>query len=400
MNKVPEGWKSTQIGEVAHFKSGGTPSKSRSDFWGGEYPWVSGKDLKQHYLTTSIDTLAEEGFSNANKAPEGSSLILVRGMTLLKDFPVGYATRELSFNQDIKALVPVKGIDGLYLSYLLVANKNLIQQLVSTAGHGTGRLDTESIKSFPVNIPAETHEQQKIAKILSTWDKATSTTEQLISNSQQQKKSLMKKLLTGTIRFKEFIEPWMQVKLSDVSTMNSGGTPLSSVAKYYDGDIPWVSIADMTKHGKWISKTQKNITTLGLENSAARLYPKYTILYAMYASIGECSIANTELASSQAILGIQTAKELNYLYLYYYLSSLKEKIKLQGQQGTQANLNAGMVKAFELKLPPLTEQQKIAQVLTAADREIELLQQKLAGLKQEKQALMQQLLTGKRRVVV
>src|SRR5699024_3884684 len=136
----------------------------------------------------------------------------------------------------------------------------------------------------------------------------------------------------------------------------------------------------------------------GLENSSARIYPKNSILYAMYASIGECSIAKVPLSSSQAILGIRPKDSLDYEYLYFFLSSLKEKIKLQGQQGTQSNLNAGMVKDFTIKLPSMDEQQKIAAVLNSVDQKISTLQQKLGTLKQEKQALMQQLLTGKRRV--
>ncbi|HBW8935034.1 TPA: restriction endonuclease subunit S, partial [Klebsiella pneumoniae] len=137
-----------------------------------------------------------------------------------------------------------------------------------------------------------------------------------------------------------------------------------------------------------------------LNSSSARIYPKNSVLYAMYASIGECSIAAVNLTSSQAILGIRPKDCLNYEFLYFYLTSLKEKIKLQGQQGTQSNLNAGMVKEFELDLPSIREQQKIAAVLSAADAEISTLEKKLACLRDEKKALMQQLLTGKRRVKV
>ncbi|WP_305812928.1 restriction endonuclease subunit S [Photobacterium leiognathi] len=249
-------------------------------------------------------------------------------------------------------------------------------------------------------------EQRKIAQILSTWDRGIATTEKLIDASKQQKKALMQQLLTGKKRLvdpetgKTFEGEWEEVKLGDVAAMNSGGTPKSSVSKYYDGIHPWVSIADMTKHGKWISKTEKSLTDEGISNSSARLYPKGTVLYAMYASIGECSISTVELCSSQAILGIRPKDNLINIYLYYYLVNLKEKIILTGQQGTQSNLNAGMVKGFNIKLPTVVEQQKIASVLTAADKEIELLETKLAHLKQEKKALMQQLLTGKRRVQV
>lgn len=248
-----------------------------------------------------------------------------------------------------------------------------------------------------INVPP-LPEQKKIAKILSTWDKAIITTEKLLANSEQQKKALMQQLLTGRRRFPGFSEKWENVRLGNVADMNSGGTPKSSKAEYYEGDIPWVSIADMTQHGKYIVKTKRNITLLGLKNSSAKLYPENTVLYAMYASIGECSIAKIKLTSSQAILGIRPKSELNNFYLYFYLSSLKNKIKLQGQQGTQSNLNAEMVKNFRFKLPLLHEQTKIVAMLTVSDQEIETLQQKLRYLKQEKKALMQQLLTGKRRV--
>ncbi|MBX4611123.1 restriction endonuclease subunit S, partial [Klebsiella variicola] len=257
---------------------------------------------------------------------------------------------------------------------------------------------------WPFNIPPLS-EQKRIVKILSTWDKAISVTEKLLANSQQQKKALIQQLLTGKKRLLDenglrFSGVWKRVKLGAIADMNSGGTPKSTVEEYYGGNIPWVSISDMTSNGKWIATTEKYLTEFGLNSSSARIYPKNSVLYAMYASIGECSIAAVNLTSSQAILGIRPKDCLNYEFLYFYLASLKGKIKLQGQQGTQSNLNAGMVKKFELDLPSIKEQQKIAIVLSAADAEISTLEKKLACLKDEKKALMQQLLTGKRRVKV
>ena len=212
---VPNGWAATEIGNLATFKSGGTPSKANSDYWGGDYPWISGKDLKQHYLASSIDTLTKTGFESTNVAPIGASLVLVRGMTLLKDFPVGFATRPLAFNQDIKALIPNEDVDGLFLSYLLVAHKEEIRQLVSTAGHGTGRLETERIRSFPVKVPTAL-EQKQIAQILSTWDHAIATTERLLDLARQQKKALMQQLLTGKKRFPRFEGEWRYVQFGKV----------------------------------------------------------------------------------------------------------------------------------------------------------------------------------------
>lgn len=288
--------------------------------------------------------------------------------------------------------------------YQLASEKILNRVNALSKGSTFKEISLEELRKVKV-LCAPLPEQKKIAKILSTWDKAISTTEQLLANSQQQKKALMQQLLTGKKRLLDkngvrFSGEWKKVRLGTVADMNSGGTPKSNIKEYYGGNIPWVSIADMTKQGKWISSTEKNLTELGLENSSARIYPKNSVLYAMYASIGECSIAQVPLSSSQAILGIRPKSELNFEFLYFFLTSLKGEIKLQGQQGTQSNLNAGMVKDFLLYLPEMEEQKKIATVLSTADQEITALQQKLAALKQEKKALMQQLLTGKRRVKV
>ncbi|MER0433901.1 MULTISPECIES: restriction endonuclease subunit S [Aeromonas] len=288
--------------------------------------------------------------------------------------------------------------------YQLASEKILNRINALSKGSTFKEISLEELRKVKV-LCAPLPEQKKIAKILSTWDRAISNTEQLLANSQQQKKALMQQLLTGKKRLLDkngvrFSGEWKKVTLDSVADMNSGGTPKSSIEEYYGGDIPWVSIADMTKHGKWISSTERNISELGLANSSARLYPENTILYAMYASIGECSIAKVPLCSSQAILGIRPKKSLYFEFLYFFLVSLKDEIKLQGQQGTQANLNAGMVKGFSLRLPCIEEQQKIADVLSTTDQEIAALQQKLDALKQEKKALMQQLLTGKRRVKV
>lgn len=314
--------------------------------------------------------------------------------------------QKVCMGQRMVMLRPKKDVtDPVFLSLILNTERTKADIARLSIGSTVSRINIADIKKLKVSSPPLS-EQRKIAKILSTWDKVIATTEKLIETSKQQKKALMQQLLTGKKRLvnpetgKAFEEEWEEVKLGDVAAMNSGGTPKSSVNEYYDGKHPWVSIADMTKHGKWISKTEKSLTDEGIANSSARLYPKGTVLYAMYASIGECSIATVELCSSQAILGIRPQNRLLNLFLYYYLNNLKEQIVLMGQQGTQSNLNAGMVKGFVIKLPPIEEQQKIASVLTAADKEIEVLEAKLANFKQEKKALMQQLLTGKRRVKV
>jgi type I restriction enzyme S subunit len=400
---VPDGWRVLELGELAKFTSGGTPSKSNESYWGGNHPWISGKDLKQHYLSTSIDSLTDEGFSSANKAPAGSTLVLVRGMTLLKDFPVGFATKPLAFNQDLKALIPEKNVDGLFLSFLLAGNKEKIRQLVSTAGHGTGRLDTESLKAFPVLTPKPL-EQKKIAKILSTWDQAITTTEQILKSSRQQKKALMQQLLIGKRRLSGYQRPWTMFKLeqlfSRVTTKNTEiNTNVVTISAQHglirQEDFFNKTIASeildnyfLLKKGQFAyNKSYSN----GYPMGAIKRLNKYekgvvTTLYICFEASNETK-CNPE-----------------FFEHYFESGRLNNGLSKIANEGGRAHglLNVKPSDFFGLTVfvPEVAEQKAIATVLNTADQEIQTLQIKLSSLRDQKKSLMQQLLTGKRRVKV
>ncbi len=400
---VPKGWSEHTLDDLALVERGKFSVRPRNDprYYGGDMPFVQTGDVTSSgtYLKSFSQTLNENGVGVSKVFPKNTILITIAaniGDTAITTF-------EVACPDSVVAIQPYKHVADVYWlkKYLETRKTDLDAQSTQNAQKN---INLQVLKPLLILTPPYA-EQKKIAKILSTWDNAISVTEKLLANSQQQKKALMQQLLTGKKRLLDengvrFSGEWKRVKLGAIADMNSGGTPKSTVEEYYGGNIPWVSISDMTSNGKWIATTEKYLTELGLNSSSARIYPKNSVLYAMYASIGECSIAAVNLTSSQAILGIRPKDCLNYEFLYFYLTSLKEKIKLQGQQGTQSNLNAGMVKEFELDLPSIREQQKIAAVLSAADAEISTLEKKLACLRDEKKALMQQLLTGKRRVKV
>lgn len=207
-------------------------------------------------------------------------------------------------------------------------------------------------------------EQRAIAAALSDVDALLGGLERLIAKKRDLKQAAMQQLLTGQTRLPGFSRSWEVKRLGELAEMGSGGTPLSSVPAYYDGKIPWVAISDMTKGGKIIESTERNLSALGLANSAAQMFPIGTVLYAMYASLGECSIAGVSLCTSQAILGIQPKSNLSADFLYYYLTSLKSVVKTLGQQGTQSNLNKGMVQDFRFSVPSVPEQTAIAAILS------------------------------------
>ena len=243
-------------------------------------------------------------------------------------------------------------------------------------------------------------EQQKNAAILTTQDKVIELKEKRLAEKQRQKKYLMQQLLTGKKRLLGFSGTWKKEMLGKCASMCSGGTPDTKNEKYYGNDYIWISIKDMTSAGKYICSSERGLTEAGLLNCSARLFPKGTILFAMYASIGECSIAEAECCSSQAILGIEPDSKLNNEFLYYLLSNSKGYFKSFGQASSQPNLNKGIVQSIVVQIPEIEEQAAIVEVLSAADHEIDLLRQDIEQEKQKKKALMQMFLTGIVRVNV
>jgi type I restriction enzyme S subunit len=270
---------------------------------------------------------------------------------------------------------------------------------VKFANESTGvpQLTAPQISKYLLPVPP-LPEQQAIADALSDADALIESLEQLVAKKRHLKQGTMQELLTGKKRLPGFSGEWAEKRLGELAEMGSGGTPLSSVSEYYDGDIPWVSISDMTKGGKVIESTERNLTALGFANSAAQMFPTDSVLYAMYASLGECSIAGVSLCASQAILGIRVKSNLSSEFLYYYLTSLKPIVKSIGQQGTQSNLNKGMVQDFRISLPPVAEQTAIATILSDMDAEIAELETQLAKTRALKQGMMHKLLTGEIRL--
>jgi len=274
-----------------------------------------------------------------------------------------------------------------------------ITQSLTRQGAGRYKLTKAALEKVPLALPPPA-EQRAITEALDDTAHLIDRLEGLISKRRAIKQGMMQQLLTGKTRLPGFTKPWHAIRLGDYASMGSGGTPPSDVSHYYGGGIPWVSISDMTRAGRFVHKTEKTLSSEGLLHSAAKLYQDGVVLYAMYASLGECAVAVGRVSSSQAILGIAPGPELDRDYLYYSLFAIRDRVRELGQQGTQSNLNAGMVRDFSINLPELREQEAIAAALSDGDVELDLLKERLAKAQRVRQGMMQQLLTGRTRLPV
>jgi type I restriction enzyme S subunit len=391
-------WEEKTLGEVATFLKGKGLPKSELVPDGTE-PCIHYGELFTRYPETIGEIVSHTNSSRdsfrsvANDVLMPTSDVTPRGLAKASCITVN----GVILGGDILVIrSDIRRVFGPFLSYIIRHEENQVLRLVT--GSTVYHLYGSDMKKFVLSLPP-IPEQRAIATALSDVDALLGSLERLIAKKRDLKQAAMQQLLTGQTRLPGFHGEWELKRLGSVAEMGSGGTPTSSVPAFYDGDIPWVSISDMTKGGKVIMGTDRNLTGAGFANSAAQMFQVGTVLYAMYASLGECSIAGISLCSSQAILGICPSDGLSNEFLYYYLTSIKPIVKSLGQQGTQANLNKGMVQNFQFRMPLLPEQRAIAAVLTDMDAELALLEQRLAKTRALKQGMMQELLTGRTRLV-
>ena len=162
-----------------------------------------------------------------------------------------------------------------------------------------------------------------------------------------------------------------KIKLKDICNISAGGTPSRSNINYWNnGDIPWCKIGDFS--GKYINQVKENITEEGLKNSSAKIFKRGTILYTIFATVGEVAILEKESATNQAIAGLEIINdEVDLEYLYYYLKSLKFVMLKKSRGVAQNNINLGILKNIEIKIPDKMEQINIAKILANIEKVID-----------------------------
>lgn len=394
---IPSDWEVKTIGDFTNVVTGATPNTKISEFWGGNIRWMNSGELNLKRVHEVAGRITELGYESASTFMLPPYCVLIglagqgktRGTAAINYVP-------LCTNQSIAAFTPNDKFDSFFLYFFMDSQYENLRRISSGDG-GRGGLSKGLLEDYKVIFPP-LPEQRKIAEVLSDFDELIDSLSALIAKKENIKQGAMQELLTARRRLPGFTDPWVEKPLGEVTAMQSGGTPLSSNNEYYNGTIPFLSIGDMTAQNKWINYTANHISESGLLNSSARMCAKGTLLYAMYASLGKCSIANIDLAISQAVLGID-CKNIERDFLYYYLCFIEGKVVKMGQTGTQSNLSKQIVQEFIVPIPTPSEQRAIAAILSDMDSEISALKVERDKYLSLKQGAMQQLLCGKIRLV-
>lgn len=151
----PKRWPIKPLGEEISLRGGGTPSKARPDFWAGSIPWVSAKDMKPQVISDSEDKITDEALANSatQMIPPNSVLVVVRGMILAHTVPIRMNSVAVTINQDLKALLPTVRLNADFLRWMLQVSHDYLLGKVRESAHGTKKLETEVLTSFPSMLP-------------------------------------------------------------------------------------------------------------------------------------------------------------------------------------------------------------------------------------------------------
>lgn len=252
--------------------------------------------------------------------------------------------------------------DGRFISYQLNGVRKYDIAKVAQ-GVSVVHLHGDDLKGILINVPSIL-EQNKIAEFLSLIDERIAIQNKIIED--------LKKLKVGICRKCFSKHPHNNSPLQSYFDYGkAGGTPTSTNKDYYDGDIPFLSINDITKQGKYIKSTDKTISDLGLKSSTAWVVPPYSLILSMYASVGLPAINTLPLATSQAMFSMVLSNNSNLDYLYYFLLYFKERVVYKYlETGTQSNINADIVKS--IIVPDYGEDNiRIGQLLSSIDARLQ-----------------------------
>jgi type I restriction enzyme S subunit len=398
---IPEDWSLSTMTELAEIRSGGTPSTARPEFWDGGVPWCTPTDITalrgRRFLVNTSRTISHAGLiaSSAELIPSGSLIMTSRatiGECAINVTPI-------TTNQGFKNLTPNSDIDHAFFYYLIASQKHAIRLLA--AGSTFLEIGKRELSGFVLAWPSNKSEQTAIATALSDADDLIEALENLLTKKRLIKQGAMQELLTGKRRLPEFSGEWVVKRLGEVADIRSGGTPSTARPDFWDGDVFWCTPTDITalQGKKYLQETARRISEKGLRASSAEMIPSQSIVMTSRATIGECAIIMIPVATNQGFKNFVPLQATDVEFLYYLLCSQTRGFIALCAGSTFLEIGKTQVARYEVQFPPLPEQSAIATVLSDMDTELDALTAKLAKARQIKQGMMQELITGRIRLV-
>ena len=415
IGEIPKGWNNYKLKHVVNeFVAGGTPRSDDEKFWAhDEYgiPWVNIGDMtNKEIVTETKKEITVEG-----QADKGLR-ILKNGTLLYSIFAslgkVAVLGIDATTNQAILGLIISKKIDTIFLKYYL---KNLEEPIITLSNANTqNNLNSTIVKNIEIAIPSLSDQaalanflDRKTAKI----DALIEKDKKLIALLKEKQTALINHAVTKgldpNVKLKdsgiqwigEIPEGWEVRKIKHFSRLFTGSTPDSGNEKYWDGNITWVTPADLSVQQKFIKESKRTISHEGYINSGTNFVNVGAVILATRAPIGYPTIVGTKLCFNQGCKAIEIKRDFIPDYVYYYLNAYVDVLVSRGNVTTFGELSSYGLTSFQVLMSSLSEQIAIANFLDKAtakiDKTIKLIEKKIKLLEEYKKSLIHQVVTGK-----
>jgi type I restriction enzyme, S subunit len=377
---IPEDWEMKRLGDIANVVTGSTPPTKVTENYGEEFLFVSPADLGKHkYVVKTEKRLSQKGFSISRRFPKGSILFTCIGSTIGK---CGIAGEELTSNQQINAVYPSSDFSNEYLYYALELLSPQIKAKASEQAVPIINKTQFSATSVPLPpLP----EQRAIADVLSDVDALIAALERLIAKKRAIKQGAMQQLLTGQTRLPGFSGPWKKKKLSDIFAVTAGGD--------FDPSRSSAVQDEVHRYPIYSNALSKN----GLHGFCSyNDHRSGAITVTARGTLGVANFRDHDFTAIGRVLVLDPQKPVDGRFFSEFIN---DRITFAIESTGVPQLTAPQISKYELSVPPLLEQRAIADVLSDMDAEIAALEARRDKTRAIKQGMMQQLLTGRIRLV-
>ena len=388
-----------RLGDIVKLTSGGTPSKKNVDYWGGDIPWISAKNMKDEFLSDSSIHITKEGLNHGSRlAPEGSLLLLVRGSGLFNDIPICYVERDVAFNQDVKCIESIEPekLPNKYIFYWLKSQKYALSQSVGVTTIGAGKFDTDYILNMEIPIPSI----EVIEKLVTFFDALTQKIRcntKINDNLLQQISAIFRYWFTDNPE----VDSMTQVPLADLCAVVTKGTTPTTLGKPFVSEGINFIKAESIQDNHSIDKNKfayiDDETNSLLKRS---IISAGDIVFTIAGSLGRFAIVDDSVlpANTNQAVAIIRADERKvtpeYLYSFFLGNWHNDYYTKRIQQAVQANLSLGTIKS--LPIPVLSDQKMLEYLglITPLIAMTKSNEQEITRLEQVRDTLLPRLMSG------
>jgi type I restriction enzyme S subunit len=397
---IPEGWQRTTLGKIAKITSGGTPNRGKPEYWDGSIPWVTTSEIGNGPISSTGEHISEPGLMNSSAKlfPAGTLLMAMYGQGKTRG-KIAQLKIEATTNQACAAILTKTDSDAAFLLQNLTARYDEIRNFSNDGSQKN--LSGGLLKALPILLPPAA-ERERIANVLQSWDRAIETVEALIVNARVQKKALMQSLLTGKKRLPGFAGTWKQQRISEISTR---------IDRRNDNtQLPVLTISSTSGFVRQDQKYSRFMAGKSVENYIVLRKGEFAYNKGNSKTYEFGCVFDLDELECGLVPHVYVCFRLKDGYSHRFYKALFEADYLAPQLGRLVNTgirNNGLLNitpaqflSTSVPVPPVDEQGAVAAVMEIASAQVRAFERQLAALRQEKSALMQQLLTGKRRVKV